>query len=138
LPQKFSLFLKKRIFFPFSSKLGFLGGVIRYMWDGFWGKWGEKLIFYIQNAMGIEMGKFFLDMRGIPAKVFLDDYASIDSESFVHKKYVFGCPNSSLESTPEGVQQALEHIITEQDDDAFFGVHIRETIRQLKTVFGKR
>jgi len=90
------------------------------------------------EPMETKIGTFFVDMRSIPTEGFLDNSPSIDSESFVHKKYLFGCPNSSLESTSEGVRLALEHILTEQDDDAFFGVHIRETIKQFKTLFGKR
>jgi len=82
------------------------------------------------------MGKFFMDTR-IPTEGFLDNYSSMNPESFIHKKYTFGHPNNSLESTVPGTHLALERITHEQDDDAFFGVHIRETIRQFKTLFGR-
>jgi len=83
------------------------------------------------------MGKFFIDTR-IPTEGFLDNNSSMDSESFIHKKYTLGRPNNSLDSTLSGTRLALERITHEHSDDAFFGTHIRETIHQFKILFGKQ
>jgi hypothetical protein len=80
----------------------------------------------------------FFDLRKLPVEGFLDNFASIDSESFVHSKYVQGRPNNSPASTKIGVQLALERLVPEQIDNAHFGVHIRETIDQFRTLFGKK
>lgn len=86
-------------------------------------------------------GNFF-DLRKLSVRGFGDNLAAVGSESFVRKKYTFGRPNNSPESTVPGVQLALKRIVSRQnqdkDDDAFFGVHIKETIQQIRTFFGRR
>jgi hypothetical protein len=81
--------------------------------------------------------KKFFDLHKLQVQGFLDNAAAIDSDSFVNKKYTLGCPNNSPESTLCGVQSALKRIMPNQNrsDDAFFGVHIRETINQIRTLF---
>jgi hypothetical protein len=84
------------------------------------------------------MATMSLDLRKFPVEGFLNNFISTDSDSFVHSKYVGGRPNSSLASTKNGVNLALERLTSERDEDAFFGVHIKETIHQFRTLFGKK
>jgi hypothetical protein len=84
------------------------------------------------------MKNSFFDVRKLPVEGFLDNFISNDSESFVHSKYAQGRPNNSPASTAGGVQLAIERILPEQDDNALFGVHIKETINQFRSLFGKK
>jgi hypothetical protein len=79
-----------------------------------------------------------LDLRKFPVEGFLNNFISTDADSFVHSKYVGGRPNNSPASTESGVNLALERLTSERDDDTFFGTHIRETIHQFRTLFGKK
>lgn len=78
------------------------------------------------------------DARTLSMRDFSADLIATDANSFIHKKYVAGRPNSSLDSTPEGTRKALKRILAGLYEEAFFGVHIRETIHQFRTLFGRR
>ena len=80
----------------------------------------------------------YFDIRTLPVEGLLDCTTATDPESFVHKKYVSGRPNKSLDSTARGTQLALDRILSNHDDDAHFGVHIKETAREFRALFGKR
>jgi hypothetical protein len=87
------------------------------------------------------MNNIFCDVRKLSIESFLNDSIVNNSESFIHKKYKLGHPSNALESTVKGVQLALKRFTqkeNQQDDDAFFGVHIKETIRQFRELFGRQ
>lgn len=84
------------------------------------------------------MKKNFFDVRKLQVEGFWNDSIVTNPESFVHRKYISGRSNNSPESTNRGVCLALGRIMPGQDDDAFFGVHIRETIHQIRALFGRR
>lgn len=76
------------------------------------------------------------DVRKLPVNGLCGCAVATGQGSFVRNKYTLGRPNNSRESTNRGVRLALERIVSLQDDDAFFGVHIKETIRQIRSLFG--
>jgi len=82
------------------------------------------------------MEKIAFDVRNIPVKGLLDSFVSNDSESFVYMKYTDGRPNESMEATEEGSKNSLEKMIS-REPEPLFGTHIRETIRQWRSLFGK-
>jgi len=81
----------------------------------------------------------FFDARKLSMRDFSADSVTADTGSFIHKKYVAGRPNSSLDSTSEGTRKALKRILSGRyEETASFGVHIRETINQFRALFGRR
>ena len=76
------------------------------------------------------------DARNIPVKGLLDNSASNDPESFVHKKYTTGRPNGSLKATKKGFEKSLNAML--DNKEPLFGSHIRETIHQWRALFGAK